>query len=444
MMRQYSPGSLQSSVYGGKPFSTPESLACITVVHQLEATSESLARCTTHWREAIMRTACLPAQAPLCPALSAESSHHPGAYLHTLLQPTWLVAMLTEVAASEQTLSDGISELARLLARAHSTYSHAEETTLRMLAGLAAGFGIGMIAHGLSGYTSLVSALKQGNDLSVRQVEGISLPAARSVRQALSNLQRIGSQGDGYYATIAIQRYVDAKGLASWVVTIPGTDSHADTPIGWLQNVELMSDSAERRMNADSVRFVLAAMKEAGIRQSDKVALVGHSQGGIVAATIAADAQREYQISHVITAGSPVGNHPIPQKTWVTSIEVDRDVVPGLDGRRNPSNASWLSVRARTTSSAEPAGMACKTGADRTETEEEPQSERDCAVESDAAVEASKGEHHSMEKQQEAWNDALHIGSPAASMHDEHFKAITSGTLESTRHYQGRLHAATG
>lgn len=68
------------------------------------------------------------------------------------------------------------------------------------------------------------------------------------------------------------------------------------------------------------------AMKQAGIKSNEPVALIGHSQGGIVAATIASDLKDDYDIEHVVTAGSPVANHPIPEKTWVTSVEMDDEL----------------------------------------------------------------------------------------------------------------------
>ena len=77
-------------------------------------------------------------------------------------------------------------------------------------------------------------------------------------------------------------------------------------------------------------------MRQAGIGKDEPVALIGHSQGGIVAATLASDWAEEYTIEHVVTAGSPVANHPIPQRTWVTSVEIDDELVAALDGAANP------------------------------------------------------------------------------------------------------------
>lgn len=83
--------------------------------------------------------------------------------------------------------------------------------------------------------------------------------------------------------------------------------------------------------------MVAEAMRQAGIGKDEPVALIGHSQGGIVAATLASDWAEEYTIEHVVTAGSPVANHPIPQRTWVTSVEIDDELVAALDGACNRS-----------------------------------------------------------------------------------------------------------
>ena len=169
----------------------------------------------------------------------------------------------------------------------------------------------------------------------------------------MENLRRLAEERLGKielnsgleYGTIAIQRYERSDGTNSWLVTIPGTDGQPDSPFGWAQNVELMSADQERRRKADSARMVAEAMRQAGIGKDEPVALIGHSQGGIVAATLASDWAEEYTIEHVVTAGSPVANHPIPQRTWVTSVEIDDELVAALDGAANPVTDNWLTVQ---------------------------------------------------------------------------------------------------
>ena len=84
---------------------------------------------------------------------------------------------------------------------------------------------------------------------------------------------------------------------------------------------------------------ILAAMAEAGIGPGEPVALVGHSQGGIMAAWLAAH-QDTYPISAVVTAGSPVaGLGPFPEGPTSLSLENRGDVIPLTEGEANPDAA---------------------------------------------------------------------------------------------------------
>ncbi len=87
-------------------------------------------------------------------------------------------------------------------------------------------------------------------------------------------------------------------------------------------------------------------MDEAGIRPGQPVMLTGHSQGGIIAATLAADPdfRARYDVESVVTAGSPVARFDIPPSVSVLALEHDQDVVPMLDGRENRDRPNVLSV----------------------------------------------------------------------------------------------------
>lgn len=76
--------------------------------------------------------------------------------------------------------------------------------------------------------------------------------------------------------------------------------------------------------------------------------LVGHSQGGVVAAQAAADSARGtlgYIITHVVTAGSPVALADVPPSVQVLSLENVNNLVPQLDGEPNPASANHTTVR---------------------------------------------------------------------------------------------------
>lgn len=272
--------------------------------------------------------------------------------------------------------------------------------------------------------------------------------SSHSVSASLENLRRLAEERLGKidldsglsHATIAIQRYRHEDGTSSWLVTIPGTDGKLNSPFGWPQNAELMSNNRTQRMQADSARMVAAAMERAGIGPDEPVALIGHSQGGIVAATLAADEgmQERYDIAHVVTAGSPVANHPIPDKTWVTSIEIDDEVVAALDGAPNPATEHWLTIRGHVTASdADPGTInpdgSCTPGDGLTD--------RDRNYTSAQVPGSTEGKEltHWLKYHQAAYRNASDLGSLAVDTHERHFQQILDGELEETRYFQGRM-----
>ncbi|BDR54934.1 hypothetical protein KIMH_10450 [Bombiscardovia apis] len=278
------------------------------------------------------------------------------------------------------------------------------------------------ISSQIAALTAPRTRLKQGNQLEVKRVEpqGTFLGSAHSIDQALGNLSKLGQGGQGIeYSTVAVQKYRHTDGSIGWVVTIPGTNNYPDSPIGWEQNLELMSNSKDQRMQAASARLVAQAMREAGIKPQDSVALVGHSQGGIVAATVAADCVNQYRIDHVVSAGSPIGNHPVPSRTWVTSVEMDDEIVSSLEGNKNPRRDNWLTVRGNVSTvpkSLPTPGHTPVPGA------------------------ADTGElSHGMNYQRAAWQNAASQGKPSQVRHDRHFAQISEGELEETDYYQGRM-----
>ncbi|RBP99939.1 alpha/beta hydrolase [Bifidobacterium xylocopae] len=274
--------------------------------------------------------------------------------------------------------------------------------------------GVNTAAGKISLLTSWMTRHIQGDRLTVTKTSpaGLHLDQARTIGDALTNLQKLGDKGqDGDYATVAVQRYRHPDGSQGWVVTIPGTDGRRDSPMGWEQNLELMSSSSHQREQAASARLVREAMARAGVGAGDQVALVGHSQGGIAAAAIASDLSDRYAINHVITAGSPVANHPIPPKTWVTSVEMDDELVSSLDGAHNPGRDSWLTVRGSMGGNGSPVAHA-STGPELT---------------------------HGMNYQRAAWRNAASQGTPALNRHDRHFGQVTRGELMGTEYYRGRM-----
>ncbi len=131
----------------------------------------------------------------------------------------------------------------------------------------------------------------------------------------------------------------------SWSVLIRGTKEWtlgADNPQDMLTNLqEVGGDPSDQRT------AVLASMEMAGVQPDEPVELVGHSQGGIVAANLAADPNftSQYAVASVLTAGSPVAlAAKAAPKVRSLHLENLSDAVPAVDGKANPQRKGHVTV----------------------------------------------------------------------------------------------------
>lgn len=128
-----------------------------------------------------------------------------------------------------------------------------------------------------------------------------------------------------------------------WVVVIPGTQEWDPRPGSNLadltENLHLIAGHDTAKNEA-----VRAAMTAAGVAAGDPVVLVGHSQGGISAASLASDPEtrQQFTITTIVTAGSPIAQFDIPHGVGVIALEHDQDLVPRLDGAANPQRPGWV------------------------------------------------------------------------------------------------------
>jgi hypothetical protein len=103
----------------------------------------------------------------------------------------------------------------------------------------------------------------------------------------------------------SISEIVGTDGVTRLIVTIPGTHGRLDNPDGWGQvggwgsnpAIWLSQNSEVRVAIADALKTRLAAYPDA------EVMLVGHSQGGMLAQSLADDPA--FHIKEVVTVGSP-------------------------------------------------------------------------------------------------------------------------------------------
>jgi hypothetical protein len=130
-------------------------------------------------------------------------------------------------------------------------------------------------------------------------------------------------------------------GPARYIVYIPGTQSWGPkpgaNPLDLTSNLSAISKTGF----AGSERAVALAMTQAGIKPGDKVLLVGHSQGGMVAANLST----RFVGSKVLTFGAPLSSLNGNPSVQGLAVEHERDPVPKLDAQPNPIKANWVTVR---------------------------------------------------------------------------------------------------
>ena len=141
--------------------------------------------------------------------------------------------------------------------------------------------------------------------------------------------------GDADNGEIAIEEHVtageDGTTTRSWTVDIRGTQSFSIGQTGPQDMTTNLQGVAG--MSSDQLDAIKETMSAAGIAPGEAVEFAGHSQGGIMAAQMAADpsVRARYNVVSVVTAGSPTATIA-PDDVPVLSYENSGDIVPGLDG----------------------------------------------------------------------------------------------------------------
>ncbi|GIG41621.1 hypothetical protein [Cellulomonas phragmiteti] len=208
---------------------------------------------------------------------------------------------------------------------------------------LAAALGSVTGAHGphldpVRRFAAHVAGLLPARDVRlVPRADPPDLPAPRGIEGLVDLVARTydedtatGEPGTPL-ATVTVQRLDHADGTRSWVVAVPGTRAAGltgDVPTDNGTNLAL-----EGGVPDVMTRAVIAAMGEAGIGAGEAVALVGHSQGGMVATNVAAATAGTYAVRLVVTAGSPDVPAVTPPGVATVTLRHREDAVTILDGR---------------------------------------------------------------------------------------------------------------
>ncbi len=169
----------------------------------------------------------------------------------------------------------------------------------------------------------------------------------RSITDLMHGLAVQAGQDDG--GGLVDVRVLDGPAGRRVIVDITGTsiwnlDPRYRTPQATDFGADLRGLAGQDSVMTKGVR---QALRLAGVAADDPIMLVGHSQGGLVAARLAAEltADRQYRVTHLVTAGAPIGSIRVPGSVSVLALDNAGDLVPQLDGLDNPSRPNWLTFR---------------------------------------------------------------------------------------------------
>jgi hypothetical protein len=181
--------------------------------------------------------------------------------------------------------------------------------------------------------------LNAGQVHLIAEQAGPNYTPPQSVAGIAQRLQMVHRQNE---ATILIEQYKHGKEKL-YVVYVPGTRDKTVLPTG---DPFDLSDGVALLAKPDSAashQAVLDAMKREGIEKTDKVLMVGYSQGGTIAADIASG-HHKFKPIGLVTFGAPIAQFDLPDRLPVLSVEHTNDIVPALSGAVNPLTTNWLTV----------------------------------------------------------------------------------------------------
>ena len=193
--------------------------------------------------------------------------------------------------------------------------------------------------------------LEDSKPLSVKETGRSKRPTKRrQLGDIVGEAADTEHQSNDDHSVVHVRRVVGADGKGSWVVSIPGTThwtTHSDHgPSSTAANLASMAGEKSSLYPAIN-KAMSAAMQEAGVAPgSEPVMLTGHSQGGIVAARLAADHhfRDKFDVKEIVTAGSPIARIAIPKSVNVLSVENIHDPIPRVDGMPNPDTTNRTNI----------------------------------------------------------------------------------------------------
>ncbi|MGH3808635.1 MAG: lipase family protein [Pseudonocardiaceae bacterium] len=223
--------------------------------------------------------------------------------------------------------------------------------TVDQVIGMSPGLLSGLLGRGytLADTTALLAGLYPDGAPRITDggIDPNQTPPPQGLGDIIGGLQHRDDPGRGDDNNIDVRKVIGAEGKVSYIVDIPGTRV-------WNAPGQNTGSANDLGVNLDAMagnptvleKGIQEALGRSHVGPHDPVMLVGHSQGGIVAVRAANDfvTSGQYNVTHVVTAGSPIGRVTVPDNVQVLSLENRNDIVPHLDASNNPDTANRTTV----------------------------------------------------------------------------------------------------
>ncbi|KGN43124.1 PGAP1-like alpha/beta domain-containing protein [Knoellia aerolata] len=313
-------------------------------VEDLRRAAAGLRRCAAvlddwlgpNWEVAPWLSLHVPPVPPALPLLSAVTVQVTRARAESGELRRWVASTavrLRDLADATARAADGF-EAVEARNRALVGAVHDQAMVVARIVTAATGRAFGLLDEG-TGWEVAVTA--------ARTRDGVVVPVPTSAETLLAGVESLAVEG-----RVRVVEVPTADGSTTWVVQVPGTHGSwfegGSVPMDWPANVSLML--AATSASAVAATTALDRAQAGRARPGDRVVLVGHSQGGLVAAALASDPAfgRRHRVTHVVTAGSPIDEFPIPASIDVLSLQHRGDPVHALDVSPPPDRRTWTTV----------------------------------------------------------------------------------------------------
>jgi hypothetical protein len=194
-----------------------------------------------------------------------------------------------------------------------------------------------ILASGLIGLANEVGIFRE-HGVTASKVDSFWRTAPHGLAGLASRLAEIG--GEDSAGKIIIERYGNR-----FLVFVPGTQTWnplgLNNPIDFTSNLQAMKGSGLAASERGVQMALAEAIKTSGVGPQSSVLLVGHSQGGLIAANIAL---KDKRVKGLVTFGAPISQVAEQIKVPVVAIQHRNDIVPKLGLKANPLVENMVTV----------------------------------------------------------------------------------------------------